>query len=132
MVAAWVLPDERSALTEERLEWVEGRGDTVPSIFWHEIRNIPVNVERNGGSQRAATEAAVRKLRRLTLDITDNRDDAVVSGLARDHTLSAYDAAYLAIAILSGLPLATADRRLAAGAHASGVIVLGPHARTTP
>jgi predicted nucleic acid-binding protein len=40
--------------------------------------------------------------------------------------LSAYDAAYLALALLEGLPLATLDRRLAEAARAEQVIVFGP------
>lgn len=132
MAASWVLPDERSVPTDLLLDQVEADGGIAPSVFWHEVRNILLKVERRGRGQRVATEAALRKLRRLPLDIVDNRDDAVVLGLARDYSLSAYDASYLGIAILSGLPLATADRRLAAGTHASGVIVFSPYARTTP
>jgi predicted nucleic acid-binding protein len=41
--------------------------------------------------------------------------------LARAHTLSAYDAAYLELAIRLGLPLATLDDRLEAAATAVGV-----------
>lgn len=132
MAAAWVLPDERSTLTDRLLDQAEAEGGIVPSIFWHEIRNILLKVERNGRSQRTATEAALRRLRSLTIDIVGNRDDAAVLGLARDHNMSAYDASYLDIAILSGLPLATSDRRLAAGAIASGVTLLGPYAPTAP
>ena len=44
--------------------------------------------------------------------------------LAEQHRLSAYDAAYLELALRLGLPLATADRALIAAAQAVGVPLL--------
>ncbi|WP_457661483.1 type II toxin-antitoxin system VapC family toxin [Sinorhizobium medicae] len=46
--------------------------------------------------------------------------------LATVQGLSAYDAAYLELAIARSLPLATLDRKLAAAARAEKVPVLGP------
>jgi len=45
--------------------------------------------------------------------------------LARTHDLSAYDAAYLELAMRRGLPLATLDDKLKAAAHAVGVTLYG-------
>ena len=47
--------------------------------------------------------------------------------LARDHNLSAYDAAYLELAMRRGLPLATLDDKLKAAAQAVGVPLYGVH-----
>ena len=44
--------------------------------------------------------------------------------LARSHRLTAYDAAYLELALRKGAPLATLDRRLAEAARAEGVSVV--------
>ena len=44
--------------------------------------------------------------------------------LARGHHLSAYDAAYLELAIRRGLPLATIDGKLRTAAQAVGVALL--------
>ena len=46
-----------------------------------------------------------------------------LASLAREHGLSAYDAAYLDVAIRRGLPLATNDRSLEKAAHQSGVLI---------
>jgi predicted nucleic acid-binding protein len=46
--------------------------------------------------------------------------------LARAHDLSAYDAAYLELAVREGLPIATLDDRLRAAAKAVGVPVFKP------
>jgi predicted nucleic acid-binding protein len=46
--------------------------------------------------------------------------------LARAYRLSAYDAAYLELALRRGLPLATIDDRLRAAASAAGVPAFAP------
>jgi predicted nucleic acid-binding protein len=51
---------------------------------------------------------------------------ADVLALARQHALSAYDAAYLELALRLSLPLATLDRRLQAAATAAGVAIYSP------
>jgi len=47
--------------------------------------------------------------------------------LARAHDLSAYDAAYLELAMRRGLPLAALDDKLKAAAQAVGVAPYGVH-----
>lgn len=48
-----------------------------------------------------------------------------LASLAREHGLSAYDAAYLDVAIRRGVPLATRDYSLDQAARRSGVVVFG-------
>jgi predicted nucleic acid-binding protein len=52
--------------------------------------------------------------------------DFKVLRLARAHRLSAYDAAYLELALRRGLPLATLDDKLKAAASALGVSAFVP------
>jgi predicted nucleic acid-binding protein len=47
-------------------------------------------------------------------------------GLARTHNLSAYDAAYLELAVRRGLPLATLDDKLKTAATRIGVAAFKP------
>jgi predicted nucleic acid-binding protein len=49
-----------------------------------------------------------------------------VLSLARAYRLSAYDAAYLELALRRGLPLATLDDKLRAAASAAGVPAFAP------
>jgi predicted nucleic acid-binding protein len=49
-----------------------------------------------------------------------------ITHLARSHQLSAYDAAYLELAIRPGLPLACLDGKLKAAAASAGVMLFGP------
>jgi predicted nucleic acid-binding protein len=49
-----------------------------------------------------------------------------ILGLARAHALTAYDAAYLDLALRRGLPLATLDDDLKKAASAVGVTLYAP------
>ena len=52
--------------------------------------------------------------------------------LARQHALTAYDAAYLEIAIREGVPIATLDAPLKVAAQALGVPIYQPYAGRSP
>ena len=60
------------------------------------------------------------------MTITARAVAADVLNLARAHRLSAYDAAYLELALRLGLPLATVDDKLKAAAAATGVAEYRP------
>src|SRR5205823_3967414 len=61
-------------------------------------------------------------MRRFVLDCSVAVEDmSALVGLGRDHALSAYDAAYLHLALQEHLPLATRDRALRAAARSAGV-----------
>ena len=62
----------------------------------------------------------------LDIRVAPDHDNAsALLALARGHGLTAYDAAYLDMALRTGLPLATLDGRLAAAAKAAGVVLVG-------
>lgn len=66
------------------------------------------------------------RLRRLPLiDAGPGQDDKGLA-LAKDDNLTAYDAAYLELALDNRLPLATLDRKLASAARNRNVVVVGP------
>jgi predicted nucleic acid-binding protein len=56
--------------------------------------------------------------------IVEEGDPEAIVNLALAHDLSAYDATYLQVAMISGEPLATLDRRLQEAAVAVGVTCL--------
>jgi predicted nucleic acid-binding protein len=64
-------------------------------------------------------------LARLRIDLDRQADGEILLALARTHRLTAYDAAYLELALRADAPLATLDRKLAAAARAAGVPLLG-------
>lgn len=75
----------------------------------------------------ADREEALSVLRRLSIEIRAIRrehDWGIVLGLANRHSITAYDASCLALALEASLPLATFDGELIAAARAEGVVVL--------
>lgn len=125
IAAAWLLPEEDSEAAETLIAGLSQRSP-VPSLFWHELRNILVMAERRGRIVAGEAAAAMGRLRRLPLDDAGAGSDGAVLALASAHRLTAYDAAYLALAQERGLPLATLDLKLAGAARREGVPLLGP------
>lgn len=127
MAAAWLLPEEFSDAAEEVMATINAPCP-VPSLFFFEIRNILAMSERRGRIAAGGALVNMERVRRLPLDDAGIGADSYVLLLSANHCLSAYDAAYLALALNRSLPLATLDRKLAAAARKEGVAVRGPFA----
>ncbi|MER8509649.1 type II toxin-antitoxin system VapC family toxin [Mesorhizobium sp. M0228] len=125
IAAAWLLPEEHSAVAETLVAGLTGRSP-VPSLFWHEARSVVLMAERRSRIAAGEAATAMARLRRLPLEDAGGGSDGAVLALAAAHGLSAYDAAYLALAIETELPLATLDRKLAVAARGKGVHIFGP------
>ncbi len=112
-------PTASSALRaiEELIQ--QGVRPAVPSHFWLEVVNSLSRRHRWPGSEILG---AIHQLDRLGIDTVDlDRASVVlVIDVAERHGLSAYDAAYLALAASLDAPLATLDNamRRASGARA--------------
>lgn len=118
---SWSLADEEEPVAVSTMNHVIATGGVVPKIWWYELRNALLMNERRG---RITTQQLVETLAdcsELGVETDDHHDDAVLLGLARQHTLTVYDAAYLEVASRRRLPLATLDRRLSAAARAADV-----------
>lgn len=86
----------------------------VPDLFWPEVGNVLWKAARQGRmSRRSAEEAiAVLKDRRIpTAPTAPLLADAFAIATSYDRTV--YDSVYIALAVLSNMPLVTADERLA-------------------
>lgn len=102
----------------------------VPSLFALEIANVVAKVESKGIVSEADSQRFITLLGQLNM-ATDPATMAHALGgtlnLARRYKLSAYDAAYLELALRTGLPLATLDADLSKAAATSGVAAFGTH-----
>lgn len=121
---SWLLPDEGSLKASAFFASLsEDFCLLVPPLFWYEVANVLTRARRSG---RVAGDIADRILAQLaslgfeTAPVLPTDAAAAVS-LALVHTLSAYDAAYLDLAIARGTGLATLDHRLMAAATACKV-----------
>ena len=125
VAAAWVLPDEEAALADLALERLFGEEAWVPGLFWSELRNVLLSAERRGRIDQHYADAAIARIRQLSVRCPGEPEDHRILALARSHRLTAYDASYLALAIREGCPLASLDHRLNDAASAEGVAPFG-------
>jgi len=121
MAAAWALDDEKSAASEHILYESRHFSRITTSLFWHEFRNILVINQKRGRVARAEIPTLLSRIRSLGIEECGFDDDEWIVSLALQHALSAYDAAYLALAGQTHALLATNDRKLARAASASGI-----------
>jgi predicted nucleic acid-binding protein len=125
---AWGFPDEGNDYADAVLMDLERDTMVVPALFALEVANALVVGER----RKRLRHAEIRRFFALLDGISVVQDVQPAGGmmraavtLAREHGLSAYDAAYLELAIRDGTPLATLDNGLRTAARKSGVRVFG-------
>jgi predicted nucleic acid-binding protein len=96
----------------------------VPELWHLEVLNALIVAQRRGFISVAKATDFLARLDALPIrtqsESLAGRKEQLFS-LAREHDLSAYDAAYLDLAIRSGSALATFDRRLGAARDKAGV-----------
>jgi predicted nucleic acid-binding protein len=125
---AWCFEDETNRDTESALDRLREDHAVVPSLWAYEVANVVLMAERRGRLTEFQATRFVELLGRLPINVDLAPPEiSTVLALGRRHGLSAYDAAYLALAERDGLPLATQDERLRAAAHAAGVPLLTGH-----
>jgi predicted nucleic acid-binding protein len=126
----WGFEDEDDADAIAILDKMPELQAYVPSLWPLEVANALIVGERRS---RITSADAARFLAILGTfpvvidDETNSRAFSDIIHLARTYQLSAYDAAYLELAIRRGLPLACLDGKLKAAATAAGVMLFTPH-----
>ena len=103
------------------MDWLLEDEAVVPALWWFEVRNILVVNERRGRIEVTDSDAFLSDLARLPVRIDNNPNDRLVVTLARRHGLTAYDAAYLDLAVRLAVPIATLDRALGTAARTEGL-----------
>jgi len=121
---AWCFPDEASEYADGVLVALDGRTAMVPAIWPVEVANALLVGERRKRIRQPEVRRFLDLLKGLSI-LEDGQPFAdTVSNilpLAREHDLSAYDAAYLDVAVRHGAPLATLDKALQKAGRAAGV-----------
>lgn len=124
VVMAWYFEDEANAYTAAILEAMAAGEAMVPSIWPLEVANVLLVGEKRGRSTEARTSRFIALLEALPIRVDAATSQHALSSiltLAREQRLSAYDAAYLDLAMREGVPLATQDQALRRAAEACGV-----------
>jgi len=125
---SWLLPDEASeASVAVQSELVKAEGVWVAAHWRLEVANSLCMAERRKRLDAAGIAQAVALFTRIPV-VVDPETNEHASGetlsLARQHTLSVYDAAYLELALRRGALLASLDGPLRLVAKNLGVRVL--------
>lgn len=102
---------------EQALAWMRGRALCAPQVVDLEMANAALNKLRRKSVTEDAAAAALAAFTALDLERCPVATDGVF-GLAVRWKLSAYDAAYLWLAVERSAPLATFDTRLGGAAKA--------------
>ena len=121
VTASWCFEDEEASVADAAMDRLPEDHAVVPALWWFEIRNILVVNERRGRIDSADSDVFLNGLARLPIRIASDPSERLVVGLARTHRLTAYDAAYLDLAVRLTAPIATLDRALADAARAEGL-----------
>src|SRR5262245_34463860 len=120
---AWCFHDEADPYADAIAARFPNVEAVVPTIWHLEIANALLMGERRKRSMQADTANWTAFLNSLPIAVDDEttaRAWADTLSLARAQDLSAYDAAYLELAMRRRLPLATIDDKLKAAAAAVG------------
>lgn len=125
VAAIWFLPDEEHEIAEAAMDQLISEAALAPDLLAHELRSILLTAEKRKRIPGEDVLTSLIRLRQLPIKIVGDGDDAVIIRLARKHQLTAYDAAYLALALTQGVPLATLDRKLQQAATAEYIPLFG-------
>jgi predicted nucleic acid-binding protein len=129
IVLTWCFPDEEAQKALEISERIAvGDRVIVPAFLRHEILNALLVGERRKRLAPELTEHFLEDLDELPVDVDLPASGVVVfnttQALCRKHGLTAYDAAYLELAVRHRQALATVDDELRRAAIAEKVRVL--------
>jgi predicted nucleic acid-binding protein len=125
---AWCFPDEGSDYADRVLVALEGHAIRVPALWSIEITNALLVAERRKRVRQLETRRFIDLLSDLKVEMEARSVADAVSNilpLGREYVLSAYDAAYLDVAIRHGVPLATLDSNLRKASTRAGIEIFG-------
>lgn len=116
VVLAWCFSDE-TAPTADHVAEMFKKGDTalVPSFWPHEVVNALLVGEKRKRISKQLAQEFLEDLAKLPILLEQSPAKIVferIQHLSREHGLTAYDSAYLNLALDRGLPIATLDADL--------------------
>ncbi len=124
---AWCFQDEATAGTDAVLDRLIDETGVVPSLWHLELANVlALSVRKRRVTQARAAEfiSLVEGLPIVVDAETSVRALGAVLDLAYSEQLTAYDAAYLELAMRLGAPLASRDKELKQAAKRLGVSLI--------
>jgi predicted nucleic acid-binding protein len=93
----------------------------VPALWRYEVMNVITRWQRQGEFTPAEAARVLSDALQLPFAVVEEGSPDAIVEAAKSHGLSAYDATYLRVAMVTGEPLATLDKSLIRAASAVGV-----------
>jgi predicted nucleic acid-binding protein len=128
IVLTWCFPDEEAQKAEKISEKIAlGAKPTVPAFWRHEVLNALLVGEKRKRLTNELIQTFIEDLERLRAEIDTPAAETVfhsTQDLCRKHGLTAYDAAYLELAMRHRIALATADGALRRAARSEGIEIV--------
>jgi predicted nucleic acid-binding protein len=125
---AWCFEDETTKFTESVLNLLtDGAEAVVPAIWPLEVGNALLIAERRGRIVLARATALLHQIAGLPIAVSPidaSQAFEQILAVARQQSLTEYDASYLELALRKGFPLATLDAELRRSAKATGVALV--------
>jgi predicted nucleic acid-binding protein len=124
MTMAWCFPDEATPHTEAVFNILQEDHEIfVPTLWPYEVANVLLGAVRKQRISSAKARDFMDDLESFTIKIDDGTAKVWESiyGIAEQHRLTSYDAAYLELAMRKRLPLASLDEDLSQAALSVGL-----------
>jgi predicted nucleic acid-binding protein len=129
-MVALVVHEEHSAFAHARLQDLASEPRVAPALIVWETANVLWRKTRRAeisGAQRREMLEALQDFQ-TELELPTPETTLALSAFADLHDLTAYDAAYLEMALRLDAPLATLDKPLTQAAKSEGLVVVSPFA----
>lgn len=115
VIMAWCFADVGGEYADRILGMLASSEALVPAIWPLEVGNVLLVAERRQRLTEADSIRFLALLTNLPISVEQETPDRMLKeivALAREYSLSTYDASYLDLAMRKGLPLATLDESL--------------------
>lgn len=120
----WIFGSEANEHSGKLLDALAAGGTAWVPALWHlELTNVLLGAQKKGRIDQAGIEAFLGALATFGIEVDPETMTVAWTktlALAREHGLTAYDAAYLELALRRGIPLATRDEALAKAVRSAG------------
>ncbi len=127
VVLSWFYDEDQTSMALEILKRIETEGLLVPPLWWCELENGIVMGERRGGKSPDESMTFLNLVRALPIRTDDAPRHSIsedILTIAHRHQLTAYDAAYVELALRETAKLATFDSAIRCCALQLGILLL--------
>lgn len=123
---AWCFEDEKNDFSDKLLKSLNSSKAIVPAVWSLEVQNVLYVAERKKRISREQSTIFINFLNELPIEIDLTLSDFInkkILEISRKYSISAYDAAYLELALRKDIPFASLDKMLNDASKKAGVSI---------